>query len=260
MSEKRLGEPAELNDEQLLRYSRQIMLPQIDLQGQQALLSSRVLIIGAGGLGSPVALYLAACGVGHVTIADPDRVEISNLQRQIAHTSADIGAAKVRSCQTKMLLLNPDINVHSVSFALRGKALFDEIQKADIVVDCTDSLAARFEINKACVALMTPLISAAAIRWEGQITVFHPGLASSPCYHCFHDEDHAIDQSCGSNGVLGPVVGVIGSMQAIEVVKFITRAGELLIGRVLLFDALTMQWDSMILTPNPHCRICGQNR
>jgi len=248
----------EINDQQLLRYSRQIMLPQIDIQGQQALLSSRVLIIGVGGLGSPVALYLAACGVGQLTIADPDKVAISNLQRQIAHTTADIGATKVNSCQQSMLLLNNDILVRSIPSALSGKALSNEVEQADIVVDCTDNLATRFEINKTCVAKTTPLVSAASIRWEGQITVFHPGLETSPCYHCFHDEDKELDQSCSTNGVLGPVVGVIGSMQAIEVVKFITHAGELLIGRVLLFDALSMQWESMILTPNPQCKVCGR--
>ena len=249
--------PTKLTDQQLLRYSRQIMLPQIDLQGQQALLSSRVLIIGIGGLGSPAALYLAACGVGHLSIADPDRVELSNLQRQIAHGTADLGAAKVASGKTSMLQLNSDIKITAIPSALNGTALSDEVEKADIVVDCTDNLAARFEINRACVAKLTPLVSAASIRWEGQITVFHPGLDTSPCYHCFHEEDQVIDQSCSANGVLGPVVGVIGSMQAVEVVKFIIGAGELLIGRVLLFDALTMHWDTMILAPNPQCKVCG---
>ncbi len=258
MPEKSIEALADLNDEQLLRYSRQIMLPQIDIAGQQALLSSRVLIIGVGGLGSPVALYLAACGVGHLTLADPDKVEISNLQRQIAHTSEDLGAAKVSSCQESMLQLNRDIKITPIAAALSGTALSDEVAKADIVVDCTDNLTARFEINKACVAHTIPLVSAASIRWEGQITVFHPGLEHSPCYHCFHEEGKLIDQSCSNTGVLGPVVGVIGSMQAIEVVKFIIQAGELLIGRVLLFDALTMQWESMVLPPNPQCRVCGQ--
>lgn len=247
----------ELDDEQLLRYNRQIMLPEIDVKGQQALLSSRVLIIGLGGLGSPVALYLSACGVGRISIADPDKVELSNLQRQIAHAEKDIERDKVYSCKEAMTALNHEIEIRTLATSLQGDALFKEVALADIVVDCTDNLSARFAINKACVTTTTPLVSAAAIRWEGQISVFHPGLKHSPCYHCFHDESRQIDQNCANNGVLGPVVGVLGSMQAIEVVKLITQSGETLIGRVLLFDALTMQWETMILQPRPGCKVCG---
>ena len=251
--------PPDLDDEQLLRYSRQIMLPEIDLNGQQALLSAHVLIIGVGGLGSPVALYLSACGVGHISIADPDKVELSNLQRQIAHSEKDIELDKVNSCKNSMHALNHEIIIRTLPTALEGEVLSQEVAQADIVVDCTDNLATRFAINKACVENITPLVSAAAIRWEGQISVFHPGLKQSPCYHCFHDEAKELDQSCASNGVLGPVVGVMGSLQAIEVVKLITKAGETLIGRVLLFDALTMQLETMILPPNPNCKICGSS-
>ena len=250
----------DLSDDQLLRYSRQIMLPEIDLKGQTALLSARMLIIGVGGLGSPVALYLSACGVGCITIADPDRVELSNLQRQIAHSENDIKLKKVSSCKNSMSALNHEINIRTLPVALAGDILLEEVAQADIVVDCTDNLATRFAINKACVKTVTPMVSAASIRWEGQITVFHPGFKDSPCYHCFHDESRELDESCSDNGVLGPVVGVMGSMQAIEVVKLITQSGDSLIGRVLLFDALSMQWETMILPANPKCKVCSREK
>jgi len=239
------------------------MLPEIDLKGQQALLSARVLIIGIGGLGSPVALYLSACGVGHICIADPDKVELTNLQRQIAHSENSLGLDKVSSCKNSMSALNHEVEIRTLETALEGELLLKEVARADIVVDCTDNLTTRFAINKACVINTTALVSAASIRWEGQITVFHPGLKGSPCYHCFHQEENSngepreLEQTCAKNGILGPVVGVMGSMQAIEVVKIITQSGDTLLGRVLLFDALTMQWESMILPPNPDCKICG---
>ncbi len=251
-----------LNDKELLRYSRHIMLPDIDLHGQQKILAAKVLIIGAGGLGSPVALYLAASGVGEISIVDYDVVELNNLQRQIAHNEASIGQLKVQSCADSMKQLNSDIKINTIDHELQGDELLAQVAMADIVVDCTDNLSSRFEINQACVTHKTWLVSAAAIRWEGQISVYHCGYDDSPCYHCFYGGRGELDQSCSNNGVLSPVVGVMGSMQAIEVIKLIldqeTNCGDNLVGRVLLFDALSMQWESMQLGKNPNCSVCGK--
>lgn len=248
-----------MDDSRLLRYSRQILLPQIDIGGQEVLLNAQVLIIGAGGLGSAAALYLAAAGVGKLSIADPDPVEPSNLQRQVVYTADDIGVLKVNACKQRLTALNPDITVAEIPEKLAGEALLAEVARSDIVLDCTDNLQSRFAINKACVKILKPLVSAAAIRWEGQITVIHAGLAESPCYHCFHDENTQLSENCSENGILGPVVGVLGNMQAIEAIKLLTRTGELLVGRVLLFDAFSMQVQVMQLPKNPNCPVCGNS-
>ena len=247
-----------LNDRELLRYSRHILLPEIDLHGQQKLLDARVLIIGAGGLGSPVALYLAARGVGEISLVDYDVVELNNLQRQIAHNEVNIGQHKVQSCAESMKQINADITINTIDHVLQGDELSAQVTIADIVVDCTDNLSSRFEINQACVIHKTWLVSAAAIRWEGQISVYHCGHDDSPCYHCFYGGREESDQSCSNTGVLSPVVGVMGSMQAIEVIKLIIDRGDNLVGRVLLFDALSMQWESMQLGKNPSCSVCGK--
>lgn len=247
------------NDNDLLRYSRHILLPEIDVQGQEKLLSAKVLIIGMGGLGSPAALYLAASGVGEITIADHDTVELNNLQRQIAHDEQGIGHSKVSSCHHRMKKINSHIIINQINAQLSGEQLASQVAAADIVVDCTDNLTTRFEINQACVTHKKWLVSAAAIRWESQISVYHCGYEDSPCYHCFYGGRKDSRQNCSNNGVLSPVVGVLGSMQAIEVIKLIINKGDSLMGRVLLFDAFSMQWQSMQLGKNLNCPVCAKH-
>ncbi len=263
----------EMSDNDLLRYSRHIMLPEIDFEGQQKLLAAKVLIIGAGGLGSPAALYLSASGVGEITIADHDKVELNNLQRQIAYDEDSLGQSKVSSCAHRMENINSGINVLQLDEKLTGRQLLSQVAAVDVVLDCTDNLSTRFEINQACVAHNKWLVSAAAIRWEGQISVYHCGSQQSPCYHCLYgmraagskessqnfsnSYSNSYSNSCSNNGILSPVVGVMGSMQAIEVIKLIINKGDSLMGRVLLFDALSMQWESMILAKNPDCSVCA---
>jgi adenylyltransferase/sulfurtransferase len=244
-------------DEQLLRYSRQIMLPQIDINGQQNLLDSCVLIIGMGGLGSPLALYLAACGVGEIIIADDDIVDLANLQRQIIHNSNNIGMLKVDSAAQKLVSLNPEIKVSVIAEKLTGEKLKHNVLRADVVVDATDNLAARLEINRQCFFMRKPLVSASAIRWEGQLTVFDSRQPASPCYQCLYGRLGEVGQSCSENGVVGPVVGMLGCMQANEVIKLITGAGTSLVGRVLMLDALTMEWQVIRLKRDPDCSVCG---
>ena len=246
-----------MNDDQLLRYSRQIMLPSIDIEGQQTLLDSRVLIVGMGGLGSPVGLYLAAAGVGHLVISDFDEVDLSNLQRQVAHTSNDIGLAKVESAKQSFHAINPLIKVTALNKKLEDAELLEQVKQADIVIDCCDNFETRFAINDACVAAKTPLVSGAAIRFEGQISVFDSRDNTCPCYNCLYPRDGAVDQSCSDNGVIAPITGIIGSMQALEAIKVLTGAGKSLQGRVLLLDGLSMDWQSMTLPRNPNCPTCS---
>ncbi|MCK5382924.1 MAG: molybdopterin-synthase adenylyltransferase MoeB [Gammaproteobacteria bacterium] len=246
-----------MNDAQLLRYSRQIMLPQVDIDGQERLLAARALIIGAGGLGSPAAMYLAAAGVGHLAIADHDSVEPSNLQRQLLHHDKDIGRSKVASAEDTLTLINPDIRVSPIAKALQNEALDEEVRQADVVLDCSDNFATRFAVNRACVAHRTPLVSGAAIRMEGQITVFDSRLENSPCYHCLYKEGEETDQTCTGNGVLSPIVGIIGSLQALEAIKVILSTGETLAGRLVIFDGFTHEWRTLKLTQDPDCAVCN---
>ncbi|MEN0038527.1 MAG: molybdopterin-synthase adenylyltransferase MoeB [Cellvibrio sp.] len=245
-----------MNDEQLLRYSRQIMLPDVDLDGQEKLLAARVLIIGLGGLGSPVAMYLAAAGVGHLTLADFDVVDLSNLQRQIAHTSARIGTNKAVSAAHSLRELNPDINIHCIEKVLDADTLADHINQASVVVDCTDNFQTRFAINAACVAAKVPLVSGAAIRLEGQVAVFDSRATDSPCYRCLYEED-SDDLTCAANGVLAPLVGIIGSMQSLETIKLICGFGTNLAGRLLLLDARHSQWRELKLPKDKNCPVCA---
>jgi|TARA_R110002074_G_scaffold170005_3_gene331946 adenylyltransferase/sulfurtransferase len=247
-----------MNDEQLLRYSRQIMLPSIDIEGQQKLLDSRALIIGMGGLGSPVGLYLAAAGVGQLVISDFDDVDLSNLQRQVAHTTNSIGQSKVASAKQTFEAINPLVDVIAINEKLTGDALLDQVRQADIVIDCCDNFATRFAINDACFAAKTPLVSGAAIRFEGQISVFDSRDERCPCYNCLYPREGAVAQSCSENGVIAPITGIIGSMQALEAIKVLTGAGESLQGRVLLLDGLSMQWQNMQLPRNPNCPTCSK--
>ncbi|WP_177420789.1 HesA/MoeB/ThiF family protein [endosymbiont of Lamellibrachia barhami] len=245
-----------MNDEQLLRYSRQIMLPSIGIEGQQRLLDASVLLIGLGGLGAPVAMYLAAAGVGRLTLVDFDQVDLSNLQRQIIHTTDRIGTPKVESARQALAALNPDIEIECLGHQLEGDELSAQVRRADLVVDACDNFATRFAINAACHENSTPLVSGAAIRMEGQVSVF-PGKPGSPCYRCLYPENGQVEDTCTANGVLAPVVGIIGSIQATEAIKCLTGSGSTLDGRLLILDALHMQWRSLKLKADPHCPVCG---
>ena len=246
-----------MNDNQLLRYSRQIMLPQCDIAGQQKILNAKVLIVGAGGLGSPAAIYLAAAGIGHITIYDNDEVDLSNLQRQIAHHTDDVGTDKVISTRNTLNQLNPDVCVAAIKQKLMGKQLDEEVKQADVVLDCSDNFPTRFAINKACVNFQKPLVSGAAIRFEGQISVFTPGKNNSPCYNCLYKNESEEQQNCATNGVIAPITGIVGSIQALEAMKLIIQIGETLTGRLLLIDGLTMNIRTMRFKKNPGCQTCG---
>ena len=248
-----------MDDSQLLRYHRHIMLPQISIEGQQRLRDAHVLIFGLGGLGSPASMYLAAAGVGTITLVDDDAVEITNLQRQIVHRTANIGSTKVESARENLLALNPDININCIPQRLSVEELEHAIQQADIVIDATDNFDSRYAINATCVKQQTPLVSGAAIRFEGQLAVFDFRLHDSPCYHCLYPHSDEIDEeTCSENGILAPVVGIIGSLQALETIKLICNIGEKTTGRLLLFDALSLEWRSMKFKRDTQCPVCGE--
>lgn len=249
-----------LSDEQLLRYSRQIMLPQIDIKGQQTLSDASILIVGLGGLGCPAALYLAAAGVGRLVLNDTDQVELSNLQRQIAHTEANIGLAKTESLKEAVHQLNSSIHVTTISCQLDEVQMQEQINQVDLVLDCTDNFATRHRINKHCVRVNKPLVSAAAVGFEAQLTVFDSRNQTSPCYHCLYPDLGDENLSCAENGVLGPLVGVIGALQALEAVKIITGIGRNLVGRLLVFDALRLEWRELGLSRDPACQVCGHHK
>lgn len=250
-----------MNDEQLLRYSRQIMLPEFDIDGQQRLLDAKVLIVGLGGLGSPVALYLAAAGVGELWLADADTVDTTNLQRQIAHGEDDVGRAKVASAAAALRALSAGIALQLIEERLEGAVLERSVAAVDLVVDCSDNFATRFALNAACWRSGKPLVSGAAIRSEGQLLVVDPRRADSPCYRCLYDDAVRDEQlSCARNGVLAPVVGVIGTLQALETVKLLAGYGKPAIGKLLIFDAKTLEWRSLILPRNKDCPVCGLAR
>lgn len=246
-----------MEDAELLRYSRQIMLPEVDIEGQEKLRGARVLIIGLGGLGSPVAMYLAAAGVGHLVIVDFDCVDLSNLQRQIVHGTTDIGRPKVESAREALSALNPLVQVTPIGHVLEGEELHEQVRLADVVVDASDNLATRRIINKACVREKAPLVTGAAIRMEGQVLVYQPRQIDSPCYQCLYRSEDALEESCSQSGVLAPVVGIIGSIQAVEVIKLIIGIGQPLSGRLLVLDAQGMEWHSLALKRNPTCPVCS---
>jgi adenylyltransferase/sulfurtransferase len=247
----------DLTDEQLLRYNRHIMLPEVDIVGQQKLLAARVLIIGLGGLGSPVAMYLASSGIGHLVLADFDRVDLSNLQRQIVHATESVGELKVESAKKTLLQLNPTINITTLSQTLSDDLLSEQVALADVVVDATDNFAARYEINTACIKYKKPLVSGAAIGWEGQITVFDLRDKHNACYQCLYPNvNQTEDATCARNGVMAPLVGIIGSMQALEVIKIILSCGETLNSRLLVLDAKNMDVRVMQLKKDNNCTIC----
>lgn len=246
-----------MNDEQLLRYSRHLMLANLDVAGQEKLLASTVLIVGLGGLGCPVAMYLAAAGVGRLLLADFDTVDLGNLQRQIAHATGSIGRNKAESARATLHALNPGVNVEVHTQRLGGEELAALVAGCDAVVDCTDNFTTRFALNRACVRSRVPLISAAAIRMEGQLSVFDSRRGDSPCYHCLYEEGEDLDASCAQNGVLAPLVGVMGSLQALECIKVLSGTGTTLCGRLLLFDAAGLHFREMQLRKNPECAVCN---
>lgn len=245
-----------MNDQQLLRYSRHILLPQLDIDGQQALLDAHVMIIGLGGLGCPVLQYLAASGVGRLSLVDDDRVELSNLQRQTAHGSADIGLLKAESAAAEVQRLNPEVQV--ITHAVRADAdwLAMHLAGVDLVVDCTDNSRVRYELNRACIARSVPWVSGAAVGLNGQITLFDPRQADAPCYRCLYPSLDDQQLSCAESGVLSPLVGVIGAMQALEALKVLAGIGESLSGRLLTFDALQGEWRRWGISRNPSCSDC----
>ena len=249
-----------MNDDQLLRYSRHILLDDISIEGQQQLLAAHVLVIGAGGLGSPVALYLGSAGVGHLTIVDHDRVDATNLQRQIAHSTARIGEFKAHSVLQAVAALNADVRVTPVTERADDALLERLVPQADVVLDCTDNFATRHAINRACVKHKKPLVSGAAIRFDGQVAVYDPRSTDSPCYACvFPPSELPEETRCATMGVFAPLVGIIGAVQAAEALKLLCGIGQTLTGRLLLLDGRRMQWDEMQLPRSNACEVCGDS-
>ncbi|ARP92127.1 molybdopterin biosynthesis protein MoeB [Bordetella genomosp. 9] len=247
-----------MNDQQLLRYARHILLDELGIEGQEKFLAARALIVGAGGLGSPAAMYLATAGVGHITLVDDDVVELSNLQRQLLHTTASLGQPKVESGRRALLALNPEIVVETIARRLTDDALQAAVAAADVVLDCSDNFATRHQINRACVHHRKPLVSGAAIRFDGQVGVFDMRGDASPCYHClFPEADDVEEANCATMGVLAPLVGIIGSVQAAETLKLLAGIGESLAGRLLCLDGLSMQWRSLNVPRDPECAVCA---
>lgn len=246
-----------MNDDQLLRYSRHILLRQVDIAGQEKLLAARVLVIGLGGLGSPVAMYLAASGVGRLVLVDHDKVELTNLQRQIVHTTASIGQDKTASATSQLQALNPEIAITAINRKLGEAELLEQVRAADAVVDASDNFATRFAVNTACVKAKKPLVSGAVVRFEGQVAVFRPDLPDSPCYRCLYAESSEPEEPCAEFGVLAPAAGIVGSIQAAETLKLLLGVGQTLTGRVLLLDVLTMEWRELKLRKDPACPVCS---
>lgn len=248
-----------MNDDQLLRYSRHILLDELGIEGQERLLAARVLVIGAGGLGSPVLLYLGSAGVGQITIVDADRVDATNLQRQIAHNLARIGEFKAVSAMQSIAAINPDVKVIPITQRADDALLDTLVAGADLVLDCTDNFATRHAINRACVAHRKPLVSGAAIRLDGQVTVYDMRDAQSPCYACIFPESGQLEETqCATMGVFAPLVGIIGTVQAAEALKLLCGVGRALTGRLLMLDGRSMEWNEMSVARDAHCPVCGQ--
>jgi molybdopterin/thiamine biosynthesis adenylyltransferase len=246
-----------MNDDQLLRYSRHILLDEVGIEGQHALLAASVLVIGAGGLGSPAAMYLASAGVGRITLVDNDDVDLTNLQRQILHTSARVGQPKALSGREALLQINPGIDVIALCERADDARLAELVAGASVVLDCSDNFATRHAVNRACFAAKVPLVSGAVIRFDGQISVFDPRDTASPCYSCLFPQDQPFeDVACSTMGVFAPLVGVIGAMQAAEALKLIIGTGTSLAGRLLLLDGRSMEWTSIGVARSPDCAVC----
>ena len=247
-----------MNDEQLLRYSRHILLDEIGIEGQAKILAAHALLIGAGGLGSPAAMYLASAGIGRITLADGDTVDLTNLQRQILHTQDRIGQAKALSGQTALAQINPEVTVEPITNRLAGEQLDALVASADVVLDCCDNFATRHAVNRACIKHRRPLVSGAAIRFSGQLSVFDPRQENAPCYHClFPENTEAEETRCAVMGVFAPLTGIIGSMQAAEALKFVSDVGTPAVGRLLLLDGLTLEWRSVKYSKDRNCPACS---
>ncbi|MBE0613312.1 MAG: HesA/MoeB/ThiF family protein [Burkholderiales bacterium] len=247
-----------MNDDQLLRYSRHILLPEMGIEGQEKLLAAHALIIGAGGLGSPAAMYLASGGVGRISLADGDSVDLTNLQRQIMHTTAAVGRAKAYSGKDTLAQMNPQIEVTAIPERLEGERLAQLVASADVVLDCSDNFATRHAVNRACVLHRKPLVSGAGVRFDGQVSVFDLRQPGAPCYNCLFPEDMEAEETrCAVMGVFAPLTGIIGTVQAAEALKLLCGVGESLNGRLLLLDCLAMDWRSIRLSKDTACKVCG---
>lgn len=246
-----------MDDDQLLRYSRQIMMQDIEIAGQEKLLGATVLIVGLGGLGCPAALYLAAAGVGHLKLADFDTVEMTNLQRQIAHRTEDVGRLKTESAAGAIAALNPGTRVTQITERLDTESMAQALEDVDVVIDGTDNFTTRFQVNDACVDSETALVSGAAIQMEGQLMVYDPAVEGAPCYRCLYQDANDDGLNCAEFGVAAPLVGVVGTMQAMEALKLIVGVGDSLAGFLLVYDAKRSDWRKLKLPKNPACRTCG---
>jgi molybdopterin/thiamine biosynthesis adenylyltransferase len=250
---------ASMDDRQLLRYSRHILLDEVGIEGQERVLGARALIIGAGGLGSPAALYLAASGVGRITLVDDDEVDLTNLQRQVMHTTARVGQPKVESGREALRQINPDIEVIALRERVAGERLRELVADHDVVLDCSDNFATRQAVNRACVAAGVPLVAGAVIRFDGQLSVFDVRDPASPCYACLFPEDSRFeDVACSSMGVFAPLVGVIGAVQAAEALKLLAGCGQPLVGRLLMLDGRYMEWTEVRVGRDPGCPVCSK--
>ena len=249
-----------MDDTQLLRYSRHILLPELGLEAQEKITAAHVLVIGAGGLGTPVAQFLVAAGIGTLTLCDPDAVDLTNLQRQILYSTADVGTAKVIAAKARLAAINPEARVNAIEARIGPGEFAALVQRADVVVDCCDNFPTRHAVNRACVAAGKPLVSGAAIRFDGQIAVFDPRDPASPCYHCLFGDGEEIEETrCAVMGVFAPVVGIVGATQAAETLKLVTGAGEPITGRLLLLDAYTMRWRDVRIPRDPQCPVCRES-
>ena len=247
-----------MHDSVLLRYNRQIMMAEIGIEGQQRISNATVLIVGLGGLGSPVAMYLAASGIGHLILNDFDSVDLSNLQRQIVHKNSSVGDSKVESALETLRELNPEIRITGIDSKLHADALYETVEKCNVVVDATDNFQIRYAVNEACVKTRTPLVSGAAIRMEGQMAVYRSDLEDSPCFRCLYAPEDEPQERCSETGVLGSLCGTIGSMQATEVIKIIAGAGSTEYGKLLLFDAARLEWESVQIPKDRNCPVCSR--
>ncbi len=246
-----------MNDDQLSRYSRHLLLSEIDTAGQETLLRSRALVVGLGGLGSPISMYLAASGVGTLVICDHDHVELSNLQRQLLHTTPDIGRPKTESARATLAALNPEIKLIALPRKLEAAELVNEARQADVVLDASDNFATRYALNAACIAARKPLVSGSALRTQGQVTVFRADKSPSPCYHCLYPDQGDNQENCAQSGVFAPLVGIIGSIQAAEALKILLGLNDSLWGRLLRVDARDMEFRSTRFKADPHCPVCA---
>jgi adenylyltransferase/sulfurtransferase len=247
-----------VTDDQLLRYSRHILLPELGIEAQERFAAAHVLIVGAGGLGTPAAQFLAAAGIGTITLCDPDTVDLTNLQRQILYATADVGTPKVDAAKLRLAAVNYEVRVEAIRSRVGADELAPLVARADVVLDCSDNFTTRHAINRACVAAKKPLVSGAAIRFDGQIAVFDAREPAAPCYHCLFGEGESLEETrCAVMGVFAPLVGIVGATQAAEALKLVAGVGETINGRLLLLDALSMRWRDVRVTRDPQCPVCG---